>query len=179
MVVLDGWIGKNILSKFYEPKVSIEEHENATLQLKQKVHELLLKIQSNYEDLKEATREHNAIEKDARVSQLENKFILLKGKADAIMDKLRLITRKQNRMDDIVAINDDRYLHDKIDRVKTLSEASREMSQILAHNPSIKDLKRSILDKLKRKINTMIECVNKITEDDKHLKSIYERLSKL
>jgi len=179
MVVLDGWIGKNILSKFYEPKISLEEHENDTLQLKQKVHELLLKIQSNYQELKDATRENNAIEKDAKVSQLENKFILLKGKADAMMDKLRLITRKQNRMDDIVAINDDRYLHDKIDRVQTLSEIAREMSEILAHNPSVQDLRRSILDRLKSKINTMIQCVNHITEDDNHLTTIYERLSDL
>lgn len=179
MVVLDGWFGENIVSKFYDPKTAIEEHENETLQLKQKIHELLLKIQSDFEALKRAVDQDRGLDKDAKVSQLENKFILLKGKADAMMDKLRLIMRKQNNMDDIVAINDDRYLNDKIDKVNTLSEIAREMSQVLAHNPSMQDLRSSILDRVKSKINTMIECVNAITTDDQYLTKIYSRLSDL
>lgn len=179
MVVLDGWFGRNILSKFYNPRTTLEDHENDTLQLKQKIHELLLKIQSNYEELRKAVQDGNAIEKDAKISKLENKFILLKGKADSIMDKLRLITRKENNMDDILAINDQKYLRDKIDQVKTLSEISREMSQALAHNPSLNDLEESLLDRLKEKINTMIQCVNDIGRDDKQLKQIYKRLRKL
>lgn len=179
MVVLDGWFGRKILSKFFDPKTELAEHENATLQYKQKIHELLLKLQGDFQDLKQSVDDDNAMQKDAQVSKLENKFHLLKGKADAMMDKLRLITRTQNKMDDIIAINDDTYLHDKIDNVKTLSDTSREMSQMLAHNPSMNDLKSSGLDQLKNNINMMIQCVNEITQDDKHLRKIYSRLSEL
>ena len=179
MVVLEGWLGENILSKFTEPKTELEEHENATLQYKQKIHELLLKLQSNYEDLKEAVEDDNAMKKDAHASKLENKFHLLRSKADAMMDKLRFITRTENKMDDIIAINDDQYLRDKIDNVKTLSDTAREMSQMLAHNPSMSDLKHGGLKQLKDNINMMIGCVNEITQDDEHLTKIYARLSDL
>jgi hypothetical protein len=179
MVVLDGWLGEKILSNFVEPKTELEEHENATLQYKQKIHELLLKLQSNYEDLKGTVEEDNAMKKDVHVSKLENKFHLLRSKADAMMDKLRFITRTQNKMDDIIAINDDQYLRDKIDNVKTLSDTAREMSQMLAHNPSMSDLREGGLEQLKNNINMMIQCVNQITQDDQHLTKIYSRLSDL
>mgnify|MGYP006926882174 CR=1 FL=1 len=179
MVVLDGWLGESILSKFTEPKTELEEHENATRQYKQKIHGLRLKLQSNYEDLKAAVEDDNAMKKDAHASKLENKFHLLRSKADAMMDKLRFITRTENKMDDIIAINDDQYLRDKIDNVKTLSDTAREMSQMLAHNPSMSDLKHGGLKQLKDNINMMIGCVNEITQDDEHLTKIYARLSDL
>jgi predicted glutamine amidotransferase len=176
-----SWVS-SILSKLVgEPihKTQLQVYQENTLALKEKVYTILVKIEGDLKELRAAVETNNVVEKNAKTSELENKFILLKGKSDSIMDKLRLITRTEGDLDDIVAINDEQPLNDKINQVKTMSEVSREMQQLLAHNPSIKEYKQEALDRLYKKVNTLIGCVNKITADDERLMSTYKRLQKL
>ena len=165
-----------LCSKFYTPVTTLEHYQHEGLKLRKAIYDLLLKVEDDLKSLKEAIINKNVIEKNARVSELENKFILLQGKADSIMDTLRLITRCENSLDEVIAINDTEQLTDKIDRVESIRKISHYLQGVLAQNPSIEELNREVLNELYEKVNQLIAHVNAITTDDEYLTKRYERL---
>lgn len=173
---LREWLTQKVLSNFYTPITALEHHQHKGLELRKAIYDLLLRIEKDLQNLKEAVQDRNVIEKNARVSELENKFILLQGKADSVMDTLRLITRIENKLDDVVSINDTEQLTDKIDRVEAIRKISRYLQSALSQNPSIDELNKQTLNELYQQTNKLIVHVNAITADDEYLLKKYQRL---
>jgi len=170
------WFTDKVLSNFYTPVTALEHYQHEGLELRKAIYDLLIRIEKDLQTLKKSVQERNVIEKNARVSELENKFILLQGKADSVMDTLRLITRLENKLDDVISINDTEQLTDKIDRVEAIRKIARYLQSVLAQNPSIDELNKQTLNELYQQVNQLIVHVNAITADDEYLLKRYKRL---
>lgn len=164
---------------FRKPKSSIYSIERRDIEINKDVFALMNKAEANLKELRDAVREGNLSWKDAKLAELENNFLLLKSKVETLRGDLKMIIDLEVQNKDYVTIHDDAYLEDKYNRLSTMNDVLDELVDLLGARPGLSELRKELIDYIYGKINLLIDAINNIINDDRHLESVYSKLDYL
>jgi hypothetical protein len=149
------------------------------IDLSKEIFGLMLKVEGNLNGLKEALRKENPLFKNAKIAELENNFLMLKSKVEALRTDVKMIMDIEVQNKDYIMINDEGYLEDKYERLTLMSSVLDELIDLMIAKPSAIELRRDLIEYVYGKVNILVDAVNNIINDDKHLESTYSKLSYL
>ena len=152
--------------------------EEQSIKLNKDVFDLLVKCEKNLDELKQAVNSNNPYTKDAKLAELENKFLNLRTKIDAIRNDMKSIMDIETQNKDFIGINDDLYFTDKMNRLDSISAALDELVELTGEKPAANELK-GMSDFIYGKINVVVDAVNNIINDDKQLENTYSKIQYL
>lgn len=165
----------DIQSIFRKQKPAIYLSEEDAIKLNKDIFELLLGCENDLAELKKTLSTNQTSMKEAAIADLENKFLNMRTKIDAIRNDMKNIIDLETQNRDFVILNDDIYIKDKMNRLDTLSNVLDELLELTHERPAASELK-GLVDFIYEKINILIDAVNNIISDDKHLDGIYSKL---
>lgn len=156
----------------------IYEIERKSAGMNKDVFDLILKTENNLAQLKEFLDENKVAYKESKLAELENNFLLLKSKIEAMREEMDQIIRIEMQNKEYLTINDSDYLNDKNARLEQISNALEELIELMNERPAVSELK-GMINYIYEKINLIVESVNNIVNDDKYLEQAYSRIQYL
>jgi hypothetical protein len=168
----------DIQSLFGRSKPLIVRSEEEAVRLNKEVFNLLLGCENDISELKAAIVMKNATLKAAKLADLENKFLNMRSKIDAIRNDMKNIIDLETQNRDYILFNDDMYIKDKMARLDTLSAVLEELLELTNEKPVAEEL-IGMVDFIYGKINILVDSVDNIISDDKHLEGTYSKLQYL
>ncbi|MGV8169345.1 MAG: hypothetical protein ACP5N3_04785 [Candidatus Nanoarchaeia archaeon] len=166
------------MALFRSHKPKMLEAEDKSISLSKDVFNLLLKCETDLSELKSFVNSDKLSMKDAKLAEMENNFLNMRVKIDAIRSEMKIVIDLETQNRDFVGFNDDAYLKDKLNRLDIISSALEELLEIIAEKPAAADMK-GLVDKFYEKINLLVDAVNNIINDDKQLENTYSKLQYL
>ena len=124
-------------------------------------------------------RDGDMTAKDSAVAELNNKFMLLRSKIEMIRVHIKEIISMEVQNKDFVLLNDEDYLRDKSDNLNNISYYLEQLIDLLSSKPTSDELKSEFVEYINNKISYVVEGLNNVINDDKHLESIYARINEL
>lgn len=167
------------MNLFKKSKPKMLDAEEESINLNKEVFSLLLKCEKDLAELKRYTNSPTPSYKDAKLAELENSFLNMRTKIDAIRNDMRIIIDLETQNKDYIGFNDDLFLRDKMQRLDTISAALDELLELTVEKPAASELKGGMIDFIYGKINLLIDAVNNIINDDKHLEGTYSKIQYL
>jgi hypothetical protein len=168
-------IFKDIQGIFRKQKPAIFLSEEEAIKLNKEIFNLLLGCETDIAELKKSISAEQTTLKAAKLADLENKFLNMRTKIDPIRSDMKNIIDLETQNKDFVLFNDDIYIMDKMARLDTLSAVLDELLELTNEKPVASELK-GMVDFIYGKINILIDAVNNIISDDKHLEGTYSKL---
>ncbi len=167
-----SFVGKSKGSRIY----SIEKKDVA---LNKEIFSLMLRVEDNLKELKDAVRDKNVIIKDAKLAELENSFLLLKSKVDSLLSDVKMIMDIEVQNKDYISIHDDAYLEDKYNRLNQMGDVLDELVDLMREKPASDALKGDLLAYIFGRVNILVDAVNNIINDDRYLEGLYSKIEYL
>jgi hypothetical protein len=168
----------SLKSLFKRQKPHLMSLEENAVKLNKDIFDLLVRCEKNLDELKGALNSDKPYVKDAKMAELENKFLNLRTKIDAIRNDMRSIMDIETQNKDFIGINDDIYFTDKMNRLDAISAALDELVELAGEKPAANEL-RGMTDFIYGKINIVVDAVNNIINDDKQLENTYSKIQYL
>ncbi len=153
--------------------------EKKDIDLNKEVFSLMLRVEENLKDLKDSLREGNVIVKDAKLAELENNFLMLKSKVDTLLSDVKLIMDIEVQNKDYITIHDDEYLEDKYNRLNQMSDILEELADLARSKPALDALRNDLINYIYGRVNILVDDVNNIINDDRHLEGLYSKIEYL
>jgi len=160
----------------FQRKSKIYAIELDDLKINKAMFNLIGEVEDNIKELSRVIRQDNIGSKDAKLSELENNFMRLKGKVDSLREDVERIISLEIQNKDYITIHDDGYLADKAGRLESMSLELDELIDLIMTRPSMSDLKAHLLNDIYARVNNIIAFVNNVINDDKHLQESYSKL---
>lgn len=169
----------SLTSLFAKPKrpIMIESEEDSIKRGKE-IFNLLVKCENDLTQLKSYINSNNASLKDAKLAELENNFLNIRTKIDAIRNDMKSIIDIETQNKDFISFNDDFYIRDKMSRLEMISESLDELLELTSEKPAASELK-GLADFIYGKINLLVDAINNIISDDIHLQGTYSKIQYL
>ncbi len=164
-----------IQALFKRQKPAIVSSEEDSIKLNKEIFNLLLGCENDIAELKKFISSDQAALKEAKLADLENKFLSIRTKIDAIKNDMKSIIDLETQNKDFILLNDDNYIKDKMERLDFLSEVLDELLELTNEKPAAEELK-GMVDYIYGKINLLVDSVNNIINDDKQLENTYSKL---
>lgn len=165
---------KEIFSK--DPKIlSVEDH---SISLNKELFDLIVKTEKLLNELNSYVIDDKVSFKDAKLAEFENALLHIKTKIDSLRLDVQRILDLEIKNKDFILLNDDFYLKDKFSRIETMNQVVEELLSLISERPAIAEL-REMMSYMRSKIASLVDSVNNIISDDKHLKEVYSRLKDL
>lgn len=158
---------------------SIKTVHRTDEEILEEVFDLLETLRNLVRDLNKVLVGTSVIQKDARLSEMENKLLLLKTKIDAIEDDISWIVDKEMEKKDYFTVQDEAYLEDKHGRLVSVSANLEELAELVNARPSFSELKFDLMNRIYALMNAIIDDVNAISVDDDKLEKIYNNIPNL
>jgi hypothetical protein len=168
----------DIQALFGRSKPFIVRCEEEAIRLNKEVFNLLLGCENDISELRQAIAMKNVTMKAAKLADLENKFLNMRSKIDAIRNDMKNIVDLETQNRDFILFNDDMYIKDKMARLDTLSAVLEELLELTGEKPIAEEL-IGMVDFIYGKINILVDAVDNIISDDKHLEGTYSKLQYL
>jgi hypothetical protein len=165
----------SLLSIFRRPKSRMLQAEENTISMNKDVFDLLLRCDKHNNELREEINSEKPYLKDAKLAELENDFLNIRSKIDAMQNEMRLIIDIETQNKDFIGFNDDTFIQDKLKNLEAISAALEEVLELVAETPSLNDLK-GVVDFIHEKINFLLNAVNSIINDDRNLEVTYSKI---
>ena len=167
---------QSAFSRKQRPAIYLSEED--AIKLNKDVFELLLGCENDLAELKKTISTNQTAMKEATIAELENKFLNMRTKIDAIRTDMKTIIDLETQNKDFIQLNDDIFIMDKMGRLDTISSVLDELLELTHERPAANELK-GLVDFIYGKINILIDAVNNIINDDKHLEGTYSKLQYL
>jgi hypothetical protein len=163
---------------FRKQKPVMMQSEEDAIKLNKDIFNLILYCEHDLAELKKFLSSEQTAMGAAMLADLENKFLSIRTKIDAIKNDMKSIVDLEIQNKDYILFNDDEYIKDKLARLDTLSATLDELLELTSEKPVANELK-GMVDFIYGKINILIDAVNNIISDDKHLDGTYSKLQYL
>jgi hypothetical protein len=166
----------SILQTFFgksKPMMVLSEED--AVKLNKNIFDLLVRCETDLAELRTSISSNNASLKEAKLAEIENKFLNIRAKIDAIRNDMKNIIDIETQNKDFILFNDDNFIQDKMKRLDIISTTLDELLELTGEKPAASEL-RGMVDYIYGKINILIDAVNNIISDDKHLDSTYSKL---
>lgn len=168
-----------ISALFGRSRKSIKLVHKTDEELLEEVFSLLESLRTLVKNLNKVLVGTSVIQKDARLSEMENKLLLLKTKIDNIRDDISWIVDKEMQKKDYFTVQDEAYLEDKHGRLNSVSANLEELVELVNARPSFSELKFDLMNRIYALMNAIIDDVNAVSEDDDKLEEIYANIPNL
>ena len=167
----------DFLKKPSEPKIlSIQKRD---MDISKLFFDIVLQIGNNLSSLKNALEENKVSVKYARIAELENSFLRLKSKVETLEYDLDAIITLESRNKVHILFNDEELLNDKKEALNEMNHLLDELLEILNQKPSVNDLREEGFEYINVRVNSIIENIRRIVQDDNQLYEIYSSLQNL
>ncbi len=167
----------DFLKRSSEPKIlSIQKKDMA---FSKQFFDIILQVGNNLSSLKKALDENKVSSKYARLAELENNFLRLKSKVETLEYDLDAIMTIESRNRTNVLLNDQELLTDKKQALNEMNLLLDELLELLNQKPSVNDLREEGFSYINVRVNSIIENIRRIVQDDKQLYEIYSSLQNL
>lgn len=166
------------LREIFKTDPELYSIERSSIQLNKEIFNLIVKTEKILDDLKIYLSKDNVSLKEAKLAEFENSLLNMKSKIDALRLEAHRILDIELKHKDYILLNDDFYLKDKLYRVDSMNQVIDELLDLISAKPAINELK-DMLNYIYSRINILVDSVNNITSDDKHLEDVYSRLRDL
>lgn len=160
-------------------KPEIYELELNDIVVSKEMSRIMVRVEEKLQELKDLLSKSDVVVKDAALSELENSFLKLKSKVDGVLADVKRILDIEVQNKDYLTIHDDGYLEDKYKRLELLSDVLEDLLQLISQKPSVDELRESLLKFMYERVNIMVDSVNNVINDDKHLESTYAKLTNI
>jgi hypothetical protein len=151
------------------------QSEEDSIKLNKDIFDLLLKCEQDLTQLKTYLNSEKTSMKEAKIADIENNFLNMRVKIDAIRNDMKSIIDVEIQNKDFISFNDDFFIKDKMNRLETISNALDELLELTSEKPAANELK-GMADFIYSKINILVDAVNNIISDDKHLEGTYSKI---
>ena len=169
----------NNLRRVFTGKSNISLIHDRAKSLNKQSFALLGKITQHLDELSKIVNSENMMAKYAKLAELENDFILLRAKIEAINIEIGEIIEIQKKYRYSVIIDDQEYLDDKTNNINEIDVLLEDLIELVKQRPQNYELRGEYLNYLSKKVNLIINDVNSIITDDRQLDLIYSDLTKL
>jgi SepF-like predicted cell division protein (DUF552 family) len=166
------------LREIFKSDPELYSIQRNSIQLNKDIFNLIVKTEKILDDLKIYLTKSNISLKEAKLAEFENSLLNIKSKIDALRLDAQRILDVELKHKDYILLNDDFYLKDKLYRVDSMSQVVEELLDLISEKPAINELK-DMLNYIYSRMNILVDSVNSITGDDKHLEEVYSRLRDL
>lgn len=166
----------SIFKKKSKPMMILSEEDS--IKLSKDIFNLLVKCEGDLAQLKNHLSSENMSLKNAKIAELENSFLSIRSKIDAIRNDMKTIVDIETQNKDFISFNDDFYIADKMNRLESLSQSLDELLELTAEKPVASELK-GMADFIYGKINLLVDAINNIISDDIHLQGTYSKIAYL
>ncbi|MFA6073704.1 MAG: hypothetical protein WC758_06315 [Candidatus Woesearchaeota archaeon] len=168
----------SLFAIFTRHKPVMLKFEEQTIQLNKEIFDLLLKCETDLDELKKHIASNNSSMKDAKIAELENKFLNMHSKVDGIIIDMNRIIALETQNRDFITINDDTHIYDKMKRLTLISSTLDELLELTHEKPAASELE-GMIPFIYGRITLLIDAVNNIINDDKNLEGTYSKLQYL
>ena len=164
---------------FGKKKSFIYGLEEKDIAISREIMDLLSRVQSNLNELRTFIDANDITSINASLSELRNKFILLKSKAEAILVDVQSIMNKEIQLKNSILLNDEEYLQDKYQNLNSMVQELDSLIEIIGARPSTEELRNEYMGFMFGKLNSIIDSANKIINDDRELEHVYASIDQL
>jgi len=163
------------LREIFKTDPELYSIERGCIQLNKDIFNLIVKTEKILDDLKIYLSKNNISLKEAKVAEFENSLLNIKSKIDALRLEAQRILDIELKHKDFILLNDDFHLKDKLYRVDSMNQVIDELLDLISSKPGVSEL-NEMLNYIYSRMNILVDSVNNITSDDKHLENVYSRL---
>ena len=184
-IVYTNFLVQNSIKEWVQSIFSSKNHskiytlQNQDMALLNAMKAIVVNLESDISILKNVLQDENITAKDSAVAELNNKFMLLRSKVEKIRSHVKEIISIEVQNKDFVLLNDEDYLSDKSDNLERISYYLDQLIDLLSSKPTSEELKNEYVQYINNKVMYVIEGMNNVIRDDKHLESIYARIDEL